>query len=71
MSGIEEETGVTTGYIARGISLWVCLYWFMWVRVGSGSNSLAVRSHMLVQSNQGGHECCRIWYRLIKVWMAK
>ena len=71
MSGIEEETSVTTGYIARGISLWVCLYWFMWVRVGSGSNSLAVRSHILVQSKQGGHECCRIWYRLIKVWMAK
>ena len=71
VSGIEEERGMTTGYIAMGISLWVCPYWRMWVHVGSGARSLAVRSHIFVQSEQGGYEYCWIWYRLIKVWMAK
>ena len=33
--------------------------------------SFAVRSHMFVTNEQGGYEYCRIWYRLINVWMAK
>ena len=36
----------------------------MWVRVDSGSRSLAVRNHMFVQSEQGGYEYCWIWYKL-------
>ena len=55
------------GYIVMGISLWVCLYWGMWVCVGSGAMNLAVRSHMFAQSEQGVYEYCWIWYRLIKV----
>ena len=55
------------GYIAMGVSLWVCLYWGMWVCVGSGAMNLAVRSHMFAQSEQVGYEYCWIWYRLIKV----
>ena len=51
--------------------MWVCPYWCIWVRVGSGSRSLAVSNHMFVQSEQGGYEYCWIWFRLIKVWMAK
>ena len=49
------------GYIAMGISLWVCPYWCMWVRVGSGARSLAVRSQMFVLSEQGGYKYCWIW----------
>ena len=26
---------------------------------------------MLIQNGQDGCECCWIWYRLIRVWMAK
>ena len=59
------------GYIVMGMSLWVWLYWCMWVRVDSGSRSLVVRSHMFVQSEHGGYEYCWIWYRLIRVRMAK
>ena len=48
VSGIEEKMCVATGY------MWVCPYWFMWVHMGSGSRSLAVKHHMFVQSEQGG-----------------
>ena len=51
--------------------MWVCPYLCMWVHVGSGSRSLAVRHHILVLSEQGGYEYCWIWCKLIKVWMAK
>ena len=50
--------------------MWVCPYWCMWVRMGSGSRSFALRHHMFVQSEQGGYEYCWIWCRLTKVWMA-
>ena len=72
LSGIEEETGVTTvvvspweyhcGYVRIG----VCGF-----RVYSGARSLALRSHMFVQSEQGSYEYYWIWYRPIKVWMTK
>ena len=39
-------------YFATCISLWVCLYWCMWVCVGSGARNPAVRSCMLLQSEQ-------------------
>ena len=51
--------------------MWVCPYWCMWVRMGSGSRSFAVRHHMFVQSEQGCYEYCWIWCRLTKVWMAR
>ena len=52
-------------------NMWICPYLCMWVRMGSGSRSFAVRHHMFVQSEQGGYEYCWIWCRLIKVWMAR
>ena len=49
--------------------LW--LYRHGYIIVGCGyvrmSRSLALRSHMFVQSEQGGCEYCWIWYRLIKL----
>ena len=43
----------------------------MYVCVGSGARYPVVRSHMFVQSEQGGYEYCWIWYRLIRVWIVK
>ena len=72
MYGIEEETGVTTVFM----SPWV--YHFGYVRIGVCGCMwvvvlvvLAARSHMFLQCEQGGYQCCWIWYRLIRVWMAK
>ena len=62
MPGIEKKMGATTVVI----SSWV--YHCGYVRM---SRSLALRSHMFVQSEQGGYEYCWIWYRLVKLWMAK
>ena len=57
------------------ISPWVYhsgyVYWCMRVCVGSSIRDPAVRSHMFVQSVQGGCECCWTWYSLIRIWMAK
>ena len=73
MPGIEEETGVTIVFI----SPWVyhCVYVYIAVSgcvcVCSGARNPAMKSHMFVQSEQGGDEYCWIRYRLIKVWMVK
>ena len=69
MSGIEEEKSVHCGYITVGVSLWVCLYTCMRVCMSSCVRDPAVRSHMFVQSGQGGCVCSWVWYRLIRVWM--
>ena len=39
--------------------------------MGSSARNPAGKSHIFVQSEQGGYEYCWIWYRLIRVWMAK
>ena len=72
VSGIAEETDVATVVI----SPWVyhcghACNWCMWVSVGSGIRSPAAKSRRFVQSEQGSYECCWIWCRLIRVWMAK
>ena len=67
MSSFEEETGVTIVVILP----WVYDCGYVCICVGSGARSLVVRCHMFVQREQGGYECCWIWYRLIKVWIAK
>ena len=36
----------------------------MRVFVGIGARNPAMRSHMFVQSEQGGYQYCWIWYRL-------
>ena len=51
--------------------MWVCPYWCMWVGMGSGSRSFAVRHHMFVQSEQGDYEYYWIWCRLTKIWMVR
>ena len=49
-----------------GVSLWVCLYWCMWVYMVSIVRNPAARSHMLVQTGHDGCGSCWIWYRLIR-----
>ena len=36
------------GYIIVTISLWVCLYWCMWMYIGSGVRNPVMRSHRIV-----------------------
>ena len=72
MASVVEDTGVATVVIP----LWVyqcghaCCR-CVWVCEGSGVRSPAMRSHMFLQSEQGSYECCWIWCRLIRVWMAR
>ena len=58
-------------YATVGILLWLCLYWFMRAIMGSSVRNPNMKSHMFLQSRQDGCECCRISYRLMRVWMAK
>ena len=62
MSGIGEETGVTTLFISPWVYHCGCIYIGVYgVCGGSGTRNPAVRSHMFVQSEQGGYEYCWIW----------
>ena len=49
------------------VSLCGCITMYM----NCGFKNLAEMSHMLVQSKQGGCECCWILYKQIEVWMTR
>ena len=71
----KDELGVSSIRWKQVWPLWLYCHGYIIVGMSKlayvGARSLAVRSHMFVQSEQGRYEYCWIWYRLIKVWMAK